>query len=133
MSWFTPFEGRLVEMPLDGNWMVATLEGQLPDSVVLTMDEERFQRGFVKRAVWTTGRGPFATLAYCGVGPTIVRHQTLEAAVIAKQGIDGGGCGGECCKVHIIVRADADNNRAARQQNNIRETVLSDIPRTRRD
>ena len=47
-----------------------------------------------------------------------------KIAVRAKQAIDGGGCGGGCCKVNILVRADAGNPRAAKEQSNIREYVF---------
>jgi hypothetical protein len=60
-------------------------------------------------------------LAYCGEGLTIQRYEKLEDAVRAKQAIDG--CGGGCCKVNILVRADARNPRAAKEQSNIREYV----------
>jgi hypothetical protein len=97
--------------------------GPSPNEVVLIMDEDRFQSGFVEHAIWTYGKGPFASLAYCGEGLTIQRYEKLEDAVRAKQAIDGGSCGGGCCKVNILVRADAGNPRAAKEQSNIREYV----------
>jgi hypothetical protein len=88
---------------------------------MLTMDENRFKRGFVKYAIWTHGAGNYATLAYCGSNLTIQRHATLEAAIQAKRAIDGGGCGSGCAKVHVIVEIDPQNSRAAREQDNIRK------------
>jgi hypothetical protein len=70
-------DGKMVTMPFEGNWMVSKLQGPFPNEVVLTMDEDRFQSGFVEHAIWTYGKGPFASLAYCGEGLTIQRYEKL--------------------------------------------------------
>jgi hypothetical protein len=43
-------DGKMVTMPFEGNWMVSKLQGPFPNEVVLTMDEDRFQSGFVEHA-----------------------------------------------------------------------------------
>jgi hypothetical protein len=118
-------DGEFVSVPFDGNWIVPTLEGRLPNKVLLDMDADRFKRGFEARAVWTHGKGEFATLAYCGHGLTIQRHQTLAKAVEAKKVIDSSGCGGGCAKVHLIVHVDPANPRADRQKANVRQHVAA--------
>lgn len=118
-GWIVECDGELVTMPIEGDWVVPDLEGKLPDSVLLTTDEERFKRGFKAHAVWTHGAGEYATLAYCRE-LTIQRHATLEQAIRAKQAIDGGGCSGACVKVHILVHIDPTNSRKARELANIR-------------
>jgi hypothetical protein len=116
-------DGKFVDMPLDGNWMVPGLDGYFPDKVMLRMDAREFQAGFINRAVWTRGEGPYASLAYCGAGLTIRRFLTLKGAIEAKRAIDGAGCGGGCCRIHVIVQVDADNPRNEMEQANIRAYV----------
>jgi hypothetical protein len=114
-------DGEFVTMPFDGDWSVPTLEGRFPNAVMLDMDEARFKSGFVPHAIWTLGKGEFASLSYCGQGLTIQRYPTLEAAIWAKRTIDGSGCGGGCVKVHFIIHIDPTNSRAAQEQENIRK------------
>jgi hypothetical protein len=64
-----------------------------------------------------------ASSKLCGRELTIARHQTLKEAIKAKRMIDGGGCGGGCAKVHVIVRIDPNNSRAAKEKANIRRYV----------
>jgi hypothetical protein len=65
-------DGEFIEMPFDGNWMVSTLEGRFPNSVMLRIDETRFKLGFEKHCVSTVyGKGRYATLGYCGHGLTV--------------------------------------------------------------
>jgi hypothetical protein len=128
MSWFVQYDGKLVTMPMFApgdprDWIVPTLEGRFPNTVMLTMDEDRFKRGFMKHAMCTRGRGEYATLAYCAGRLTIHRHTTLDKAIEAKRAIDGGGCGGGCGKVHVIVQVDPTNSRHAQEQENIRRYV----------
>jgi hypothetical protein len=133
MPFIVNCDGQSVEMPFDGDWIVPTLEGRFPNEVMLTMDEDRFGRACKAHAIWTEGCGNFATLAYCGGELTIQRHQTLEQAITAKRMIDDGGCGGGCCKVHVIVEIDPTNSRHTREQENIRRHVAakSERPRVR--
>lgn len=119
-GWMIECDGEFVLMPLDSDWMVPTLEGQFPDTVMLDMDEARFKRGFAARATWTSGKGEFASLAYCGRGLTIQRYPDLEGAIKAKRPIDGAGCGGGCVGVHFIIHVDPTNSRATREKENIR-------------
>src|SRR5262245_38165787 len=107
-------DGELVTLPFDFDWP-PTIEGRFPNKPMLKMDEARFKRAFGDHAVWTQGKGPFAVMAYCGGDLTITRWPTLREAVIAKSAIDGGGCGGRCCKVHVIVEFDPDNGAKARE------------------
>jgi len=113
--WLVPLDGKLVSMPFDFDWIVPSLEGKLPNKVILTMDEARFQRGLIDHAIWTHGHSQYASLACCAGELTIQRYETLKEAIRAKQTIDNSGCGGGCCRVHLIVRADA------RQEANVRE------------
>lgn len=120
-GWCVECDGELVTIPFNVEWIVPKLEGRFPNKVMLTMDENRFQGGFECHAIWTEGKGEFATLAYCNGELTICRHASLEKAISAKRVIDSGGCGGSCCKVHVIVQIDATNSREAREQENIRK------------
>ena len=85
MSWLVKCDGEFVDIPFDVDWIVPTLEWRLPNEVMLTMDGDRFESGFKAHAIWTSGSGKFATLAYCGGNLTIKRHKTLEKAVEAKR------------------------------------------------
>lgn len=124
MSFVAMCDGEPVNMPLDGKWMVPTLDGRLPNRVMLRMDEQRFKRGFLDKAAWTAGSGKFASLAYCGHGLKIQRYHTLAEAIDAKRAIDDTGCGSGCCKVHLIVHADPANSRSAAQAANVRRHKL---------
>jgi hypothetical protein len=124
-GFWVEYESKLVTMPFGEDWTVPTLEGRFPNEVMLMMDEARFKRSFESRAIWIQGAGEFATLSYCGEGLTIQRHRTLESAIEAKRAIDGGGCGGGCAKVHIIVGIDPKNSRHTREQENIRQYVAA--------
>lgn len=128
MSFIVECDGEFVHMPLEGNWAVATLDGRFPNRVMLRMDEKRFKRSFLDRAIWSNGVGEFATLAYCGHGLTIQRHQTLANAIKAKRLIDGGGCGHDCTRVHLIIHADPANSRSAQEAANIRAYKLQHQP-----
>jgi hypothetical protein len=46
MPWMVECDGEFVNMPLEGDWIVPTLEGRFPNSVILDMDEAHFKRGF---------------------------------------------------------------------------------------
>lgn len=120
--WGVECDGETVWIPFSEMEQieVPTLEGTLPNEVMLTMDEDRFKSGFQQFALWTMGRGEFATLAYCG-GLTIWRYETLQAAIQAKRLIDSDACGGTCVNAHVIVQIDPANSRAAKQQANIRK------------
>jgi hypothetical protein len=87
---------------------------------MLVMDEDHFKSGFEAHAIWTQGKGEFASLAYCRHGLTIQRYSTLKGAIQAKQAIDSTGCGGGCVKMHVIVRIASTNSRKARELANIR-------------
>jgi hypothetical protein len=122
-GWIVKCDGESVLMPLDGEWIVPDLEGELPNRAVLVMDEGRFKRGFEQRAIWCHGVGEYASLAYCGEGLTIQRYYTLAKAIEAKRAIDSCGCGGECVNVHLILRVDPTNSRKACQEENVRAYV----------
>jgi hypothetical protein len=46
-------------------------------------------------ALWIHGRGPYASLAYCG-GLTVMLYETEEQALVGKRFIDCLGCGHAC-------------------------------------
>jgi hypothetical protein len=121
MPWLVNCDGKLVEMPFDGDWIVDDLEGRLPNEVMFTMDERKFECSF-EEAIWTHGEGEYATLAYCRE-LTIMRHATLDRAIESKRMIDGGGCGGGCMRMHVIIRIDPTNSRYHREQENIRRYI----------
>lgn len=106
--------GKQYDLPFDINWP-RSMTAQLPNAVTLQIDEYDFKRRFGDHAEWVEGSGPYATLAYCGGKLTIARWSTLEKAISAKRAIDGGGCGGGCCKVHLIAHIDPENGHAARE------------------
>jgi hypothetical protein len=56
----------------------------------LTIARQRY-RG----ALWIHGRGPYASLAYCG-GLTVMLYETLDEALAGKRFIDRLGCGHAC-------------------------------------
>jgi hypothetical protein len=112
-----------VDMPFEGDWSVPTLDGRLPNKVMLRMDEARFKTASEAHAIWTSGTGEYASLAYCGGKLTIQRYGTLKAAIEAKRTIDDSGCGGGCCKVHLVVHVDPTNSRKTREQQNIRKHI----------
>jgi len=118
MGWLVHCEGEDVEIPFDVDWIVDKVDGRLPDDVVLTMDKKQFDQ-LAKQAEWTAGFGNYATLAYCR-GLTIIKHQTKAEAIEAKRCIDYTGCGGACCRVHLIVEIDPLNSRRQRELENIR-------------
>jgi hypothetical protein len=66
------------------------------------MNKRKFE-ALMRRAVWVEGEGDYATVAYCGGDITIMRHETMGIAIVAKQHIDQHGCGSLCCKMHSIV------------------------------
>lgn len=60
------------------------------------------------RAVWITGEGQFALLAWCGSGGrhtslTVTLWEEPEPAEEAKALIDRYGCGGGCSERHEII------------------------------
>jgi hypothetical protein len=58
------------------------------------------------KAVWITGDGPYALLAWCRA-LTVTLHATYWDALRASMPIDprtGTGCGGKCHGAHEIVR-----------------------------
>lgn len=66
-----------------------------------------------KWAVWITGDGPYACLAWCPAGGsrrssdlTIELHPTLESAEKAKAYIDKFWCGGNCSNRHEIIKIE---------------------------
>jgi hypothetical protein len=61
-----------------------------------------------RRALWVMGEGPYATLAWCPVGPTVMLHETFPAAVKALGWIDDLGCGHACIGDHEIVVLDIE-------------------------
>lgn len=71
----------------------------------------RLYRSFMKcaipRAVWISGEGPFALIAWCEV-PTVSLHETIELAERAKERIDCSACGHICHGKHVIVRIQLD-------------------------
>jgi hypothetical protein len=56
------------------------------------------------KAVWISGEGPYASVAYCPRGITVALYETLPEAERAKQMIDDTGCGGLCVGDHEIVK-----------------------------
>ncbi|MGO1318496.1 MAG: hypothetical protein ACTMIR_15915 [Cellulomonadaceae bacterium] len=58
------------------------------------------------RAVWVTGNGPFAVVAWCG-DLTVSLHPDVDTARSSKEFIDGHGCGGRCRRDHEIVLLEA--------------------------
>lgn len=54
------------------------------------------------RAVWISGEGPYASLAWCR-DLTIVLFDNESEALTAKYNIDKSGCGGACTGHHEIV------------------------------
>ncbi|PWU52813.1 hypothetical protein DLJ47_17835 [Micromonospora sp. S4605] len=54
------------------------------------------------RAVWITGEGPYATLAWCRV-LSVMLHPTEAEALAAKHLIDSTGCGGRCNRRHELI------------------------------
>jgi hypothetical protein len=115
--------GKLHTIPLDQYPDVEPIDGRLPDHPVLVMDEDKFACCMRKHAVWCQGEGEFALLAYCGDELTITRWGNLEEAIQSKHMIDSSGCGGRCCRVHIIVQVDRMNSREARRQQLIDEYI----------
>jgi hypothetical protein len=55
------------------------------------------------RAVWITGKGAYASVAYCPRGITVELHDTLADAERAKHMIDHIGCGGLCVGDHEVI------------------------------
>jgi hypothetical protein len=117
------YSGELHTIPFDKYPDVESVDGRLPDHPVLTMDEDKFARCIRRHAIWCQGKGEFALLAYCGDELTITRWDNLEEAIQRKHMIDSTGCGGRCCRVHIIVQVDRMNPRAAKFQQAISEYI----------
>jgi hypothetical protein len=115
--------GKLHTIPFDKYPNVESIDGRLPDHPVLVMDEDKFARCIRKHAIWCQGKGEFALLAYCGNELTITQWDTLEKAVQSKHMIDSSGCGGRCCRVHMIVQVDPMNSREAKHRRLIAEYV----------
>jgi hypothetical protein len=57
------------------------------------------------RAIWITGEGPYATLAWCRV-LTVALHQDIDTAREAQAFIDKYACGGQCYRRHEIIHLD---------------------------
>jgi hypothetical protein len=113
---FDDKRNRTIEIPWEVEFPKSPHREQLPDEVHLSFDERRFKRNFGDHALWVSGKGEYAVLAYCGDALTITRWPTLEEAVAAKRRIDGTGCGGRCVGVHLIMRFDATNPEHAAEQ-----------------
>jgi hypothetical protein len=108
-GWIVEHEGKWVTVPFDDYPAPSPHQSKLSNDVALTFDEADFKSRFGNHAIWVTGKGEYAVLAYCGGELTITRWPTLEQAVTAKRTIDGGGCGGGCAKVHLIMHFDPAN------------------------
>jgi hypothetical protein len=106
---------KVYKLPFSLDWP-HSMTTHIPNKVLLEIDERDFDRRFGRCAVWVSGSGPYATLAYCGGELTICRWSTLEKAVEGKRAIDGGGCGGGCCKAHLIAHIDPQNGHHAREE-----------------
>lgn len=59
--------------------------------------------------VWVQGDGPYATVSYCVQNrsryagyASVMLHQTEADALKAMEGIDAGGCGGVCTRMHEV-------------------------------
>lgn len=50
----------------------------------------------LKRPLWTTGQGQYATVSQCPPGPTVILHANPDAAREALHTIDDTGCGHRC-------------------------------------
>lgn len=108
-------KGRFVTIPFEEYPVVPSVEGRLPDTPVLTMDERKFASA-TKGARWVAGKGgEYVLLAHCGE-LTLSRWETLEEAARWKNAIDHGGCGGSCYRAHMIVRVDPKNSREAERE-----------------
>lgn len=57
------------------------------------------------RAIWISGDGPFAAVAYCRQ-TTITLHADIDAAQTAIDFIDTFGCGGRCSRHHKLIRLE---------------------------
>ena len=126
MIFSTYYDGKLVSLPLDFEF-ARPVRGRLSNHVALTIDERDFDRLFGEQAEWIHGKGPYATLAYCRL-LTIQRHKSVEDAINAKRAIDGGGCGGGCARVHLIIHCDPTNSEHEAEQQRIREHIASQEP-----
>jgi hypothetical protein len=63
-----------------------------------------FMRCAIPRAVYVSGEGEFALIAWCDGRPSVTLWSDLAARPRRKRAIDGGACGGRCCGHHEIVR-----------------------------
>ena len=55
------------------------------------------------RAIWASGRGPWASVSFCPRGTTVQLYETRPAAEDAKATIDATACGGACIRDHRVV------------------------------
>jgi hypothetical protein len=55
------------------------------------------------RAIWATGRGPWASVSFCPRGTTVQLYETEAEARQAKATIDATACGGACIRDHRVV------------------------------
>lgn len=69
----------------------------------------RNERAFIRCAfrprVRISGEGPFAVISRCAL-PIVQLHGTLEAAIVAKHGLDRDGCQHGCSSRHELVSVD---------------------------
>lgn len=56
------------------------------------------------RAIWIHGNGPYASVARCGRGTTVLLAERLEDAQEAKELVDDTGCGGLCQRRHEVIQ-----------------------------
>ena len=122
-GWIVESDGKFVTIPFDVKFIVPRVEGRFPNEVMLEMDDDYFRHNIAPHAIWIHGLGEFASFSYCGEGLTVALFPSLDQAVKAKRAIDGGGCGGQCVRVHFIARLDPQNSRKAREKQNIRDYV----------
>jgi len=120
----TYVDGKLVSLPF-GFKFARKIRGRLVNDITLKIDERDFDSLYGRHAVWVHGKGPYALLAYCGE-LTIQRYATVDDAVQAKRAIDGGGCGGSCAKVHLIIYCDPANTEHEEEQVRIREYLAKE-------
>lgn len=121
-GWTIIHDGERYSLPFDFEFPRSRQKADLPDAVTVVVDERDFARMLGDDAAWVTGAGPYLVLAYCRQ-LTITRHQTLERAVKAKQGIDGSGCGSNCVGVHVIAFSDPENGMAAETEVVVRKYI----------
>lgn len=121
-GWTIIHDGERYTLPFDFEFPRSRQKADLSDAVTVIVDERNFDQVLGDDAAWVTGEGPYLVLAYCHQ-LTVTRHQTLEKAIRAKQGIDGSGCGGNCVGVHLIAFADPENSMAAEREAVVRQYI----------